>query len=477
MIDISYKAMLNTDRGGGSQSPDSDFQRKNSEDFYYQVPPAYRVESVHPTGQVREQEQVSRQDPQYDPNAYRYQTTFQQPYYQPYQQAPIEPKKRKMSTGLKVGISLLLVLFLAVGGVIGALIGHGIRSGEPGTTPTPVPTTSPEPTKPPIVSPGGPNRPEGALTPREVATLAVPSVVAINTTQSTVNFFGQAMETMGAGSGVLIRKDGYIATNNHVVAGSSKIKVRLFDGREFAAKLIGRDPDHDLAVIKIDSDTDLPFVEMADSDTVQVGDMAIAIGNPLGELEGTLTVGYISALHRTITVTDASGRDPLTLFDMIQTDAAINAGNSGGALMNDRGQLIGINSAKNAGEGVEGIGFAIPTNVVEPIVTMLVEQGYISGRPSLGVYGQTVPSDIVERYAMPQGFVISEVVPGGAAEKAGMQRGDIIIEFDGVKIKQTSDLMAARAKRKAGDEVKVVVWRTGQEVSMTLILDEQKVDQ
>ena len=188
-------------------------------------------------------------------------------------------------------------------------------------------------------------------------------------------------------------------------------------------------------------------------------------------------MGYISALHRTITVTDASGRDPLTLFDMIQTDAAINAGNSGSALMNDRGQLIGINSAKNTGEGVEGIGFAIPTNVVEPIVTMLVEQGYISGRPSLGVYGQTVPSDIVEKYAMPQGFVISEVVPGGAAEKAGMQRGDIIIEFDGVKIKQTSDLMAARAKRKAGDEVKVVVWRTGQEVTLTLVLDEQKVDQ
>lgn len=283
---------------------------------------------------------------------------------------------------------------------------------------------------------------------------------------------GQRQISRGAGSGVIISKDGYILTNNHVVAGAQDIEVRLEDGKKFTARLIGRDPKTEIAIVKINVKYDLPVAELGDSDAVRVGDWAIAIGNPLGQLENTVTVGVISATKRNDLA--AEGR---TLKNMIQTDAAINPGNSGGALTNIDGQVIGINTmiaSTDIGpeKGNIGIGFAIPINSAKGIAKQLIKDGKLlikNGNivyPFLGVGLDDLKGDMAvwyrqQGYKSTNGAVIMGVYSGTPAEKAGLLRGDIIVEIDRKKIKSADDAIKFIQKSKVGKVIRLNVWRDG----------------
>ena len=278
----------------------------------------------------------------------------------------------------------------------------------------------------------------------------------------------QSQTTMSSGSGVIITNDGYIVTNNHVIEGASKITVQTIAGQGFEAKVIGSDARTDLAVLKVESDQPLPYAELGDSSEMRVGDMALAIGNPLREeLAGTLTVGYISAINRSMII---DGKQ----MTMLQTDAAINPGNSGGALLNMKGQLIGINTAKSTGYDVEGLGFAIPINDAKPIIESIMENGYVTGRPLIGIGGISVTEAIAKANNLPIGVYIKELTAFGAAERAGLQTGDVITEFDGKEVKTIDDINEIKDAHAVGDTIKVKFVRNGKTSSTDLTLLEEK---
>lgn len=298
-----------------------------------------------------------------------------------------------------------------------------------------------------------------------------PAVVGITNKAYVRDFFNrtQLMER-GTGSGVIYDKAGYIATNNHVVEGASEIIVSLPDGRTVKGKVLGADAVTDLAVVKIDADN-LTVATFGDSDTLQVGEPAIAIGNPLGlEFRGSVTAGVISALNRSIEVGERK-------FNLIQTDAAINPGNSGGALVNADGEVVGINSAKVAVSGVEGIGFAIPINTAKPILQELAERGRVA-RPYLGA--SLMDQEIANRYGfeinLHGGIFLVKVVPGSPAAKADIRPGDIILSFNGNKVKTALDLRTVLSKCKVGDRAEVTIMRNGQRESRTVVLEEVPKD-
>lgn len=317
------------------------------------------------------------------------------------------------------------------------------------------------------------------LTVAEIAKKVGPSIVGIKMTVGTnrqSNYFGLGSQTSDSeGSGIIISKDGYIMTNYHVVqyadpksnVSNVKLTVYLPDKREATATFVGGDSDNDLAVIKI-SLSDLSVAELGDSSQVEVGDTAVAIGNPLGmEFAGSVTAGVISALNRQVD----TGNTSLTL---IQTDAAINPGNSGGALLNSKGQVIGINSAKISVTGVEGLGFAIPINTAKPIIEQLISYGYVTGKPLIGISAQEVSEEVSQMYDIPVGVYIVEVTQGGAAEKAGIQKGDILVKLDGKEVKTMSDIDAIKKTHKAGDTVKAVISRDGKTITVNLTFTEEK---
>ena len=258
----------------------------------------------------------------------------------------------------------------------------------------------------------------------------------------------------GIGSGVVVTKDGYILTNNHVVDGAEEVKVALQDGREFTAKVIGRDPKTDIAVIKIDA-KDLPAVPMADSDKVEVGDVVLAIGNPFG-IGQTVTTGIVSATGR-------AGGIGLDYEDFIQTDAAINPGNSGGALVDSEGRLIGINTAiLSRSGGNQGIGFAIPVNLARDVMDSLVKEGRVT-RGYLGVMIQDVSPGLEKEFKLKdnKGAIVGDVTPDSPAEKAGLKNGDVIIEFNGKKVSDSRHLKLQVARTEPGQSVPVKVLRNG----------------
>jgi serine protease Do len=264
------------------------------------------------------------------------------------------------------------------------------------------------------------------------------------------------------GSGFIIDPDGLIITNNHVVENAEDVVVRLSDDREFSAEILGRDPKTDLALIQIEAPTDLPHLELADSDRVRIGDWVLAIGNPFG-LEHTVTAGILSARGRMI------GAGPYD--DFLQTDASINPGNSGGPLLNLQGDVIGINTAIVAGGN--GIGFAIPTNMARKIVNQLHRSGRVV-RGWLGVLVQEVTPELAESFDLPeaQGALVADVTPGGPAEKAGVHRGDVIVSFNGRPVENWSDLPAMVAETPVGSQVKVVVFRDGRKKTIPVTLGE-----
>ncbi len=307
-----------------------------------------------------------------------------------------------------------------------------------------------------------------------IAKIVSPSVVGIDTSVSYTNGFGSALVPEGSGSGIIIDSQGYIVTNNHVVDGASKITVNLSDGRKFPAQLIGKDSKTDLAVLKINA-TNLIPAKLGDSSKLEVGDLAVAIGNPLGEsFAGTVTAGIISGLNRNL----QSDYGPVNL---IQTDAAINPGNSGGPLVNSNGEVVGITSVKLTSTGgsnaqdpfgmfqsqstpVEGMGFAIPINEAKPIIDDLIKHGYVE-RPMMGVSVQEVTQQDAAQYNIPVGLYIAQVQQGSGADEAGLQAGDVITAVDGTKVQTFDALQSIISKHKVGDTITVTFWRNGRTMS------------
>lgn len=298
-----------------------------------------------------------------------------------------------------------------------------------------------------------------------VAKTVGPAVVGITNKAIARDFFNNPVETQGAGSGVIFRSDGYIVTNNHVISGASEIIVSLADGRTLPGTVVGADEMTDLAVVKIDA-TDLPAAEFGNSDEIMVGEPAIAIGNPLGlEFQGSVTSGVISALNRSLDMSDR-------ILKVIQTDASINPGNSGGALVNADGQVIGINSAKIAVSGVEGMGFAIPINTVQEVINDLMANGKVI-RPYIGI--GIFDKDTAARYGyilnISQGVYVETITVNGPAYKAGLRRGDVILSIDGQDVNKVSEVRSIVAEHKAGDTLKVKFTRNGQESTIDVVLE------
>lgn len=314
-----------------------------------------------------------------------------------------------------------------------------------------------------------------------------PSIVGIQITvpvRSNFSFFFDISENgVGYGSGIIIREDGYILTNNHVIeaAMSGSLSNKLIDGakievilpdnkdKAYNAVVVGRDEKTDIAVLKIDA-AGLPAAELGNSDEVKVGELAVAIGNPGGmDYMGSVTAGIISGVNRTITLDN--GRK----FKLIQTDAAINPGNSGGALVNSKGQVIGINTIKIAATDVEGLGFAIPINEANEIAESLISYKYVKGRPYIGV---TIDKRFTEEFArsnnVPFGLLVYDVQQLSAAYKAGIHIGDIILKFDGKEVKTFEELENLKNQHKPGDEVEVEVYRDGETLKLKLVLGEEK---
>ena len=306
----------------------------------------------------------------------------------------------------------------------------------------------------------------------------LPSIVGIKVeymVNSPLSLFSNKQQTSTAtasGSGIIISDDGYILTNNHIVSTTSaesyyevseatKVTVTLFnDETEYEAKIIGKDEQTDLAVIKIDK-TGLSKAEFADSDSIKVGEFAMAVGNPLG-MQSSITCGVISAVNRE--VTDSDGKK----FTLIQTDAAINSGNSGGALVNSEGKVIGINTLKLSGTGIEGMGFAIPINSTTDITSQLIQYSKVK-RPYIGITGMDLDEETANTYHLVQGIYVKAIEDFSAAEKAGFKIGDVIIEADGKKITTMDELNEIKNSHKIGDEMKVKVNREGQEKELTII--------
>lgn len=261
----------------------------------------------------------------------------------------------------------------------------------------------------------------------------------------------------GSGSGIVFKSDGYIVTNQHVISGASEISVILNTGEEFNAKLIGQDEKTDLAVLKIDpGSTKLTAAVFGDSTTVQVGEKAVAIGNPMGqEFSGSVTQGIISAVNRTMTINERT-------YNLLQTDAAINSGNSGGALINQYGEVIGINSVKLSTTGVEGMGFAIAISEAKPIIDDLMSAGYVTGRPLVGIGIKDTG----------YGLFIGSISEGSGAEEAGLKVGDMIIEVDGKKVASTDEVNEIRDKKKAGDYLTFKILRDGNTMEIQVRLME-----
>lgn len=340
----------------------------------------------------------------------------------------------------------------------------------------------------------------GVLSTEEIVEKVLPSVVGIESTfsittqNSGFNFgdfgsfggfggfdFGQSQQPQtstatATGTGVVITEDGYIVTNAHVIYDSEygggiadSISVLLSDDKSYDAEVIGYDRDCDLAVLKINADG-LTAAEFGDSSELKLGESVIAIGNPLGfELMDTVTSGIISGLERNITINDKG-------MTLLQTDAAINSGNSGGPLINKYGQVIGINSSKMSASysetTIEGIGFAIPSNEVAQIVDDIMEYGYVTGKPQLGISCQDVTETISKMYNIPVGVYVTAVTDGSAADKAGLQSGDVITAVDGEEVKTSEELTAEKNKHKAGESLELTFIRSGNEEKVTVTLDE-----
>jgi serine protease Do len=369
------------------------------------------------------------------------------------------PKKKRGWAGL---VALMLVCAL-IGGLVGAGASGRLTTKAGGTRAETTAIEVSDRVEVQTVAVSGTKQ----LSFTELYKANINSVVSINTT-TTTNVFNQTVQSASAGSGFIITADGYIVTNYHVIESANDVKVTLYDGKEYEAKIIGGDADYDIAVLKIDA-TGLQAVTIGNSATLQIGEDIAAIGNPLGELTFSMSEGIVSCVDREINVDG-------TPFNMIQVTAAINPGNSGGPLFNTYGEVVGIVSAKYsayANTVAEGLGFAIPINDVIAMVEDIMENGRVTNRPYFAITVEDVTSRraLQNGYSVDQGARISSVEPGGAAEKAGLQAGDIIVKLGDKTITSLSDLNAAKKTYKAGDTAKVTVNRNGTELELEITFD------
>lgn len=303
---------------------------------------------------------------------------------------------------------------------------------------------------------------EGGLSLQEIYSRSIPSVVSISCTMPGGS---------SSGTGVVLTENGYLVTNAHVVEGAAGICVRLSDEREFPARIIGLDEVSDLAVLRISADGLKP-AQFGDSANLRVGDTVVAIGDPLGvEYRGTYTNGIISGIDRDV---DLDGRS----MTLIQTNAALNSGNSGGPLINCYGQVIGINTMKIGAftdrAGVEGLGFAIPSATVKTIVDQLISQGYVSGRPTLGIEGESLSPFYQHYYGLPAGLYITQVDPGSDAEQKGVEGGDLLLSVNGTSVTNMDNLKSAIMEHEVGQQAEVIIYRAGKQYRLTLTLTEDR---
>ncbi|MBR6755422.1 MAG: trypsin-like peptidase domain-containing protein [Peptococcaceae bacterium] len=360
-----------------------------------------------------------------------------------------EPKKKK---GSKAIASLLLSSF--IGGIVGGVVGMNLAT--PNNTLT-IPRDSA-----PIEVVAGDISPVVAI-----AEVVSPSIVGIKTYGMVQDWFGrQYTSQLGGGSGIIFRNDGYIITNNHVVEGATGIEVSLYNGESYQAEIIGVDSATDLAVIKIEA-PDLAAAVLGDSDELRIGELAVAIGNPLG-YSNTVTSGIISGLNRQ----SMSGYEQE--LSLIQTDAAINSGNSGGALVNSNGEVIGINSVKLASGSVEGMGFAITINEAKPIIEQLLNQGHVS-RPYMGIGVQEITEVLAKQYQLSQkhGIIITQIVENGPADKAGLRLGDIIYKANDVLIYKFTDFSDLLDASQVGDSIHLLIDRNGKQMEIFVTLGDK----
>ena len=395
---------------------------------------------------------------------------------QPQQAQPPKPKKKKKFNGGRVARSAVALVLAAAmgfaGGFVGAKYGGSgkvvIQQAAPSAASDSSTGSSGADSTITAASSSG-----SSLTTEQVADMVSPSVVVITTEQvvySQWSWYGQSQVESGAGSGVIISSDGYILTCAHVVDGASTITVTI-DDKDYTATLVGEDTTSDVAVIKIDA-TGLTPATVGDSDSLKVGQSVMAVGNPLGELGGTVTGGMISALNRSVTIQGTSSTNTMSL---IQMDASVSPGNSGGGLFNMSGELVGIVNAKSSSSDAEGLGFAIPINDAIEVAQQLLENGYVTGRPYLGITylgvedAQTAAQLGVNAY----GVYVVEVVKGGPAERAGLQSGDRIVSIDGTEIASKDDLGTLMQKHAAGDTLSITIARNGQMQTVSVTLGEK----
>ncbi len=431
-------------------------------------------------------------------------------YYNGFSADGGSPKKPKKHIGAKIAASLMAMTLVSAGSigiyrnVAGVKTNNATASSVENAEASAVENAAEKVSKKAKAENVSIIKPEdsegGILTTEEIVDKVLPSVVGIEstftmTTQNNgFNFgdfgsfggfggfdFGQSQQPQtsqatATGTGVAITEDGYIVTNAHVIydteygAGlADSISVLLNDEKSYDAEVIGYDTDCDLAVLKIKA-TGLTAAEFGDSDDLKLGESVIAIGNPLGfELMDTVTSGIVSGINREITINDKA-------MTLLQTDAAINSGNSGGPLINKYGQVIGINSSKMSASysetSIEGIGFAIPSNEVAQIVDDIMEYGYVTGKPQLGISCQDVTETISKMYNLPVGVYVTTVTDGSAADKAGLQSGDVITAVDGEEVKTSAELNAKKNLHKAGETLELTYMRSGSEEKVTVTLDQ-----
>lgn len=414
-------------------------------------------------------------------------------YHEYYADKPAEKRSGGAFTVVVIVAVIILLALMVLGLMRLATTGDvHIEMELPSSTSLPSPTRAPKNTAEPVVTPEVtesdrvmpaldgvvPSLPFSVDNPiPDIFDAAAPGVVGVvnYTTQPQTGISG--LQVYGSGSGFIVSSDGYILTNAHVVDGGEKITVLMDSGDEIDAKVIGKDLETDIAVLKIDK-TDLPALALGDSDAVRVGEYVLAIGNPLDtdKLANTLTFGIISALAREITIDDYTNT-------YLQTDAAINYGNSGGPLLNMRGEVIGINSAKTMLAGydaygnavsAEGIGFALPINKVKTIMETLIMKGKVE-RPGVGIVVSSITETIAEAENVPVGALVVGVVKGGPSAKAGVLVGDIIVEANGTKVRSQTELVEIVEKLQIGDAFVVSIFREGQYIEITIVV-ENKTD-
>ena len=375
---------------------------------------------------------------------------------------PVQPKKHHGGVGRVVALILSCAVISAACGFGGAILAqNSSRTGK-----TTVQQSNRTAATVSVKKVDG----QTLITPSEVYASTVNSVVSINCSAVSTNIFGQQTESASSGSGFIYTADGYIVTNQHVVANASSINVTLYNGDTYPATLVGSDSDYDVAVLKIDA-KDLPAVTLGSSTDVNVGDTVLAIGNPLGELTFSMSQGIVSCVNRAINVEG-------TPFNMIQVDASINPGNSGGPLMNLYGEVVGIVSAKYssyADTTVEGLGFAIPINDVQSIIKDIIENGSVGNKAYMAITAGTMTQQMAAQYKInaTEGVFVYSVEDGGAGDKAGLKLGDVITKLNDTQITSMEDLSAAKKGFKAGDTVTLTVLRDGKEITTQLTFDAQ----